>query len=201
MTDRRRVRCHRSLLAPQLRAAHCMSFGTNVPSGSVMSSTGCRPIRFRAPARRRRSAGRSCASGPARRARPAHRLRPAPAAVACSRGAAAATISRSSTKRSSSSCFQLVLGGENLLFVLFELRRDVPLGVFERLLADVVRRDFLAMGVRDFEVVAEHRIEADLHARDAGPLAFGGLILGHPLLAAGSSTRGTRRPRRGSRRG
>ena len=81
---------------------------------------------------------------------------------------------------------QLVLGGEDLLFVLLELRRDVTLGVFERLLANVIRRHLLAMRVRDFEVIAEHRVEADLHARDAGPLAFGGLILGHPLLAAGS---------------
>ena len=42
------------------------------------------------------------------------------------------------------------------------------------------------MRVRDLEVIAEDLVEADLHARDAGPLAFGGLILGHPLLAAGS---------------
>ena len=41
------------------------------------------------------------------------------------------------------------------------------------------------MGVRDFEVVAEDRVEADLDVGDAGPLAFGRLVLGHPLLAAG----------------
>ena len=64
-------------------------------------------------------------------------------------------------------------------------RRDVALGVLERLLADVVGRHLVAVGVRDFEVVAEHRVEADLDVRDAGPLAFGGLVLGHPLLAAG----------------
>ncbi len=50
----------------------------------------------------------------------------------------------------------LLLGREDLLFVLFQLRRDVPLGVFERLLADVLGRHLFAMRVRDFQVIAEH---------------------------------------------
>ena len=37
----------------------------------------------------------------------------------------------------------------------------------------------------DFEVVAEDAVEADFDVRDAGPRAFGSLILGHPLFAAG----------------
>ena len=41
------------------------------------------------------------------------------------------------------------------------------------------------MRVRDFQVVAEDLVEADLDVGDAGPLALGRLILGHPLLAAG----------------
>ena len=39
--------------------------------------------------------------------------------------------------------------------------------------------------MRDLDVVAEDLVEADLQARDAGPLAFVGLVLGDPLLAAG----------------
>ena len=41
--------------------------------------------------------------------------------------------------------FGALFGGEDLFFVFLELGRDVAFGVFERLLADVVGRDFLAM--------------------------------------------------------
>ena len=73
----------------------------------------------------------------------------------------------------------------NFLLVFFELWGDVALGVLDGLLADVVGRDLVAVGVGDFEVVAEHRVEPDLDVRDAGALALGGLVLGRPLLAAG----------------
>ena len=65
-------------------------------------------------------------------------------------------MSRSCTNTSYSSCLSLSSADEHLFLVLLELRRDVALGVFERLLADVVGRDLLAVRVRDFQVVAEH---------------------------------------------
>ena len=82
-------------------------------------------------------------------------------------------------------CLGLLFGREDLFFVLFQLRRDVPLRILERLFADVFGRHLVAMGVRDFQVVAEHLVESDLDAGDAGAFGFGSLVLGHPLLAAG----------------
>src|SRR4051794_38184698 len=55
---------------------------------------------------------------------------------------------------------ELVLGGEDFLFVLLELWRYVALGIFERLLADVIRRHLLAMRMRDLKIIPKHRIEA-----------------------------------------
>ena len=78
----------------------------------------------------------------------------------------------------------LLVGRQHLLLVFLQLRRDVALGVLDRLLADVVGGDLLAVGVGDLDVVAEHLVEADLQARDARPLGLLGLVAGDPLLAA-----------------
>ena len=97
-----------------------------------------------------------------------------------------------------------LLGREDLLLVLLQLRRDVALGVLDRLLADVVGGDLalaLRLGVRDLDVVAEDLVEADLEARDAGAADLLGLELGDPRLAAAGSLRAARRARRDSRRG
>ena len=87
--------------------------------------------------------------------------------------------------------FQLVsplLGTEDFFFVLLELRRDVPLGVLDRLLADVVARDARAagvgLGVRDLDVIAEDLVEADLEAGYPRLADLLGLELGDPGLAA-----------------
>ena len=80
--------------------------------------------------------------------------------------------------------FRLLLGREHFFLVLLQLGRDVPLGVLERLLADEVAGDLLALGVGDFQVVAEDRVESDLHRRDAGAAHRLGLVRGDPLLAA-----------------
>ena len=79
---------------------------------------------------------------------------------------------------------RLLVGREHLFFVFLQLRRDVPLGVLDRLLADVFGGNLLAVGVGDLDVVAEHLVEADLEIRNAGPLGLLGLIAGDPLLAA-----------------
>ena len=79
---------------------------------------------------------------------------------------------------------RFLVGREHLLLVFFQLGRDVALGVFYRLFADVFGRYLLAMGVGDFDVVAENLVEADLERGNARPLALLGLIAGDPLLAA-----------------
>src|SRR5262249_51248515 len=56
----------------------------------------------------------------------------------------------------------------------------------KRLLTDVFGWHLLAMRVRDFEVVAKHRVETDFDVGNSGPLALGRLVLGHPLFAAGA---------------
>ena len=57
--------------------------------------------------------------------------------------------------------------------MVFELRRDEPLGVEHALFAQVVLRDLTKIGFGDFDVVAVDRVEADAEVGDAGALAFG----------------------------
>ncbi len=78
---------------------------------------------------------------------------------------------------------RFLVGREDFLFVFFQLGSDVAFGVLDRLLADVVGRNLGAVGIRDFDVIAEHLVEADLEAGDAGPRGLLGLIGGDPLLA------------------
>ena len=61
-----------------------------------------------------------------------------------------------------------VLGAEDLFLVLLQLRRDVPLGVLERLLPRVVGRDLRGLGVGDLDVVPEDLVEPDFEVGDAG---------------------------------
>ena len=162
-----------------------VSLGTNVPSGSTMSSTGCRPSTIR-------STGSSTIFGPAVVPLPGQLgqrrqhvdLRPARPPCACIRRRAAATASRSSRNSVVLQLLGLLVGREDLLLVLLQLRRDVALGVLDRLLADVVGGDLLAVGVGDLDVVAEDLVEADLQVGNAGPLGLLGLVAGDPLLAA-----------------
>ena len=79
---------------------------------------------------------------------------------------------------------RLFVGREHFFFVFLQLRRDVALGVFDGLLADVIGGNPFAVGVRDLDVIAEHLVEADLQVRNARPLGLLGLIAGDPLLAA-----------------
>ena len=80
-------------------------------------------------------------------------------------------------------CLELVLGAQHLGLARLELRRDIALGVRQRLTTLVVRRHLVAMRVRDLEVETEHLVVADLEARDARALTFAGLEVRDPLLA------------------
>ena len=68
--------------------------------------------------------------------------------------------------------------------MLFQLRRDVALGVLDGLLADVIignaRASGLRLGVGDLDVVAENLVESDFEARDARAPDLLGLKLGDP---------------------
>ncbi len=76
----------------------------------------------------------------------------------------------------------LLVRRKHPLLVFFEFRRDVTLGVLDCLLADVMLGNLVAVSMRHFEIVAEHLVEPDLEARNAGPRDFVGLIAGDPLL-------------------
>ena len=82
--------------------------------------------------------------------------------------------------------------------MLLELGSDVPLGVLDRLLADVVAGDVaalgLGLGVRDLDVIAEDLVEADLQALDPGAPDLLGLKLGDPRLAPLGASRSSSRP-------
>ena len=61
----------------------------------------------------------------------------------------------------------LLVGLQHFLFMLFQFGRDVPLGIFERLLADVRLGNLVAVSVGHLEVVTEHPVVSDLEVRNA----------------------------------
>ena len=120
--------------------------------------------------RRRPSGGRS---------RGGRRTRPGPARTSSAATSAAdplqaqglpATVSRTSRNRLVLEVADALLGAEDLLLVLLELRRDEALGVDQRLLAHVVGRDPVQVRLGDLDVVAEDLVVADLERADAGAL-------------------------------
>jgi len=79
-----------------------------------------------------------------------------------------------------------VLGREDLRLVPLQFVGDVAFGVLEGLLADVVVRDLLAVGVGDLDVVAEDLVEPHLQVRHAGAAGLFGLVAGQPALPVGA---------------
>ena len=75
-----------------------------------------------------------------------------------------------------------LLGIEHQRLVFLQIRRDVTLGVDQRLLADVVGRDERRVGGRDLDVVAEDLVVAHLERPDAGARPFHRLQIGDPTL-------------------
>ena len=60
----------------------------------------------------------------------------------------------------------LVFRTEYLLFVFFQFLRDVTLGVRQGLLAHPLGRHLVAIGVTDFDVVAEDVVVTDFETTD-----------------------------------
>ena len=61
---------------------------------------------------------------------------------------------------------------QRLVLEGLQFRRDVALGVLQRLAAAVVVGNLVGMGVRDLDVEAMHLVVFDLEAGDAGALAL-----------------------------
>ena len=78
----------------------------------------------------------------------------------------------------------LVLGAEDLLFVLLQFLRDISLGVHERLFADPFGRHFVLICIAHFEVVAEDIVVGYLQALYARCLGLALLDLEQVVLAA-----------------
>ena len=76
-----------------------------------------------------------------------------------------------------------LVGAEHLLLVFLQRRRDEALAAGDRLLAVVVGRHGVQVRLRDFDVVAEHAVVADLQRGDAGARALALFHLGDDLLA------------------
>ena len=67
--------------------------------------------------------------------------------------------------------------------VILEVRGDEALGVYQGLLADVVGRHQMQVGLGDLQIIAEDLVVAHLEAVDAGGAALLGLQFGDPVLA------------------
>ena len=78
----------------------------------------------------------------------------------------------------------LLLGTQDLLLVLFELRRDEPLRVTHGLLADVLAFQPVQVRFGDLDVVAENAVVVHLEGLDPGALALLLLQFGDPALSA-----------------
>ena len=125
--------------------AELVSLGTKSPGLIKASSTGCRPDSI-SRTRLGDDLGPAVAlpRGQLGQGRQARRPGPGPRPAWISRGASAATRSR---KRDEQLVFEShgpVVGLADLVLVLLQLGRDVPLGVLDRLLADVVGGDLLS---------------------------------------------------------
>ena len=124
-----------------------------------------------------RPAPASASSVRERRGGAAERARTAPASAAARRTAAARAR-------------RALLGAEHLVFAHLQLRRDVTLGVGDRLLARVAPAEPRLVRVRDLDVVTEHAVEADLERRDArsAPVSDRSRLATHCGRAARSTT-------------
>ncbi len=81
--------------------------------------------------------------------------------------------------------FRAIERGEHFFLVFLQFGRDIALGVFDGLFANVMRWNLGPMHVRDFKIVAEDFVETNLEAGDARALGLLGLIAGNPLFASG----------------
>ena len=77
-----------------------------------------------------------------------------------------------------------VVGRQDLLLVLLELRSDVPLAVLESLFPNIIRWDSIPVGIGDLYVITEDRGVTDLQTRDPRRLGLIGLVTRNPFLTA-----------------
>ena len=75
---------------------------------------------------------------------------------------------------------------EHLVLEVLELGRDVALGAFQRLAADVVGRRARGLAARELDVEAVHAVVADFEIRDAGTRALARLEVLEILIGVGA---------------
>ena len=109
-----------------------------------------------------------------RRVPPASRARPARASAAAAFCSAGIDGARSTSRRRTAPLAMLctLLRGQRLVFERFQLRRDVALGILERLPSAIVVRNAGRVRVGDLDIKAVHPVELDLEIGDAGTLAL-----------------------------
>ena len=77
-------------------------------------------------------------------------------------------------------CGQLLLCSKDRLFQFFQLRSNIAFCIGQSLLADIILRHQILVGIRHFQIITEDLVELDLHVFDSGPLTLFGLYLGQP---------------------
>ena len=75
------------------------------------------------------------------------------------------------------------VGGQDLALVFLQLRSGKPFGINQSLFAFVVGGSQMQIWLRNFDVVAEDTVEANLQGIDAGALALALFHSGNDLLA------------------
>ena len=83
---------------------------------------------------------------------------------------------------------ELLLGVENLLFLLLQCLGDIAFATHRGLTADIIGRHEVKVGLCDFEIIAKHRVETDLQALDSRALLFLALEIRKPGLAVARQT-------------
>ena len=92
-----------------------------------------------------------------------------------------------------------VLRRQRLVLEGLQFRRDVALGILQRLAAAVVVRHLVGLAVGDFDVKAMHLVVLDAQVGDAGAGAFARLQVDQELAGVLRQRRAVRRARRRSR--
>ena len=81
---------------------------------------------------------------------------------------------------------QLLLRTKDRVLQFLQFRRNITLGIGQRLLADIVRRHQILIGIGHFQIISEYFIEFDPEIFDAGPLPLLRFNLRQPGFPLGS---------------
>ena len=71
---------------------------------------------------------------------------------------------------------------ENLVFKIFQLRRDIALSGLQCLASNVLERCFVGLRLADFDVITVHAVVAEFQRRDTSALTFAKLKVNQVLV-------------------